>query len=241
MFRSYRKFLKEPTGKSGLIQTSERVKILNEDCVSHSFIERKQAKFDAQAFDVSGDFPKLPQTLELVNQTVSIPTEPIVENYTMKNILEFKDMDEARMAEFHQALNAFQDLKVKQSEMAERLTVKEPKIIMISPAPKMDDTKMMRSSIGLNTTGVSGQSPQGSEINLNQSFSGSVKLSPRARRSTRHLTLDQRKALEEKSSLVSQVAAMNLQEQRDATDIPLDKAGMQLFENTLELNFMQKL
>lgn len=60
MFRSYRKFLRDPNSKKGLIQTSERVKILNEDCISHSFIERKQAHFDAQAFDVSGEFPKLP-------------------------------------------------------------------------------------------------------------------------------------------------------------------------------------
>ena len=74
-------------------------------------------------------------------------------------------MDEAKMAEFHQALNAFQDLKVRQTEMADRLKIKEPKIVTVSVAPKLDDSKM-RSSIGLNSTNMSNQSPQGSVNNL---------------------------------------------------------------------------
>ena len=68
-----------------------------------------------------------------------------------------------------------------------------------------------------------------------------MKISPRARRSTRHLTAEQRKALEEKSKQESQADAMNVQERRAEDEIPLDDAGMQMFENTLELNFMQKL
>ena len=63
-------------------------------------------------------------------------------------------------------------------------------------------------------------------------------MSPRARRSTRHLNADQKKALEDKINQVSQVTAMNVQEQRNDDDIPVDEAGMQLFENTLELSFM---
>ena len=139
----------------------------------------------------------------MVNQTVSIPTEPVVENYTMKNVLEFKDMDEAMMAEFHQALNAFKDLKVKQAEMAERLTIKAPTIVTTAAAPKADDSKM-RSSVGMGSTLVSGHSPKGSENNmLNASFSqvsGGGKLSPRARRSMRNMTAEQKKALEAQSN-----------------------------------------
>lgn len=123
--------------------------------------------------------------------------------------------------------------------MNDRLTIVEPKIITTSTAPKLDDAKM-RSSIGLNSTGASG-SPQNSEIHLNQSFSGSIKLSPRARRSTRYLTAAQKQALEDRVNQDSKGDTMKVQEQRADDYVPMDDAGMQLFENTLELNFMQKL
>ena len=43
MFRTYRK----TTGDQNLIQTSNRVKIQNEDCISHVFIAKKHKVFDA--------------------------------------------------------------------------------------------------------------------------------------------------------------------------------------------------
>ena len=49
----------------------------------------------------------MPQSLELVNQTVSIPTEPVIEKYTYKNVLEFKPLDEEMRAEFLQAVDTF--------------------------------------------------------------------------------------------------------------------------------------
>lgn len=108
MFRTYRN-----TDSKDLIQTSNRVTILNEDSISHVFITKKHKDFDAQAFNVSSEFPKLPQNLELVNQTVSIPTEPIVEKYTCKNVIEYKKMDEAMIEDFEGALQKYESFKQK--------------------------------------------------------------------------------------------------------------------------------
>jgi len=57
------------------------------------------------------EFPKLPQTLDLVNQTVSIPTEPVVEQYSYRNVLEFASMDQDMMNEFQRAVTSFRDMK----------------------------------------------------------------------------------------------------------------------------------
>lgn len=51
----------------GFIKRSNQVKIQNEDCVSHVFITKKHKDFNPQAFSVADEFPKLPQSLDLVN------------------------------------------------------------------------------------------------------------------------------------------------------------------------------
>jgi len=38
--------------------------------------------------------PKIPQALEIVNQTVSIPSEPEKSTYSQKNIIEFEPASE---------------------------------------------------------------------------------------------------------------------------------------------------
>lgn len=43
------------------------MKVQNEDCISHVFITKNQKEFNAQAFSVADEFPKLPQSLDLVN------------------------------------------------------------------------------------------------------------------------------------------------------------------------------
>ena len=53
--------------QEGFIKKENNIKIQNEDCISHVFITKKEKKFDASAFDVSNEFPKLPQSLDLVN------------------------------------------------------------------------------------------------------------------------------------------------------------------------------
>ena len=51
----------------GFIKRSNQVKIQNEDCVSHVFITKKHKDFNPQAFSVADEFPKLSQSLDLVN------------------------------------------------------------------------------------------------------------------------------------------------------------------------------
>jgi len=64
----------------------------NEEAMSHMFL-RKVRKFDAQAF-FEEKIPKIPQSAELVNQTVSIPVEPVKEESLWRNILEFRGMEQ---------------------------------------------------------------------------------------------------------------------------------------------------
>lgn len=79
------------------------MKCKNQDSISHVFLAKRHKDFDPEAFNVAAEFPKLPQTLELVNQTVSIPTEPIVEQYTFKNVIEYPRLDDEMMEEFRNA------------------------------------------------------------------------------------------------------------------------------------------
>jgi hypothetical protein len=55
---------------------------------------KKGKSFDPQAFfNLNQIWPKIPQSVELVNQTVSIPTDPVTEEYIWRNILEYKALD----------------------------------------------------------------------------------------------------------------------------------------------------
>ena len=50
--------------------------------------------------------PRLPQALEMVNQTVSIATEPESSSYLWKNILEFQVPSESDLDKFKAAIDA---------------------------------------------------------------------------------------------------------------------------------------
>lgn len=129
----------------GFIKRANNIKLQNEDCISHVFITKKEKQFNASGFDVSNEFPKLPQSLDLVNQTVSIPTEPVVEPITYKAVLEFKAMDEAMLAEFHSACAAYDDLKASQAKLQEDLTMSVP-VVITTAAPPTEKKERMRSS-----------------------------------------------------------------------------------------------
>lgn len=51
--------------------------------------------------DIMHEFPKMPSALNLVNQTVSIPQEPVKEMYTYKCVIEYVPMSKHMIAEFH--------------------------------------------------------------------------------------------------------------------------------------------
>ena len=67
----------------------------NEPATSHLYI-RKARAFDAcRPTTLAGaEQPKIPQALEMVNQTVSIASEPETARYLRKNILCFQDNKE---------------------------------------------------------------------------------------------------------------------------------------------------
>ena len=56
-----------------------------------------------------------------MNQTVSIPTDPVVEPMTYKAVVEFKAMDEAMLKEFSSACDAYEELRAKQAALQKQL------------------------------------------------------------------------------------------------------------------------
>lgn len=86
-----------------------------------------------------------------MNQTVSIPTEPVVEKYTYKNVLEFKPMDEDMQDDFLQACETFHKMKAHQKKREQDLRVKEPKIITKAEPPQPERESRLRST-GMQST-----------------------------------------------------------------------------------------
>lgn len=77
--------------------------------------------------------------MELVNQTVSIPTEPVVEGVTLKNIKEFVLPTQSQKDDFHHALNRYHDLRAKERQTQEDLKIEVP--VPIIKALPYDDRK----------------------------------------------------------------------------------------------------
>lgn len=157
----------EHNNSPDFIKRSHKVKIDNEDCISHVFITKNHKEFIAHAFDVSQEFPKLPQSLDLVNQTVSIPTEPVVEHYTYKNILEFPSMEAAMQEEFNNAIRQYDEMIAQQEKEAKELKIEEPEVVTTAVATV--DKKMGRGSELMMTTMLS-QSDGGSDVASNFSM-----------------------------------------------------------------------
>ena len=70
------------------------------------------------------EYPKLPQALDLVNQTALILSEPKKENFLKKNIISFKESTEDDIQSFYHALAMDESLREKRNKEAERLLVK---------------------------------------------------------------------------------------------------------------------
>jgi hypothetical protein len=79
----------------------------------------------------------------------------VVENYTYKNVIEFKAMDQDMLGEFQGALDKYETFRENQLKTATDLTITEP-IIITSALPPFEKT--MRSSGGMNTTMSGNQS-----------------------------------------------------------------------------------
>lgn len=69
------------------------------------------------------EIPKVPQSVEFVNQTVSVSSEPFSDRYLWRNILEYKEMDFQAKDDFNTAVNRYKDLKTRQQDEKQRLKV----------------------------------------------------------------------------------------------------------------------
>ena len=113
---------------------------------------------------MSAEFPKLPQTLELVNQTVSIPSEPAVECYSCKNVLQFAKMEQDLVDEFERALKEYYDLKEYQAQRADQLKIRPPEVITQAVAP-LTEARMRSTGMGSTLLGSQLSPKSGSKKN----------------------------------------------------------------------------
>lgn len=71
-------------------KTHEKIKVGNEDAISHLYLQREQGWNPSNPSTLDQETKaKIPQALEMVNQTVSIAGEPEKCRYFRKNLLEF--------------------------------------------------------------------------------------------------------------------------------------------------------
>ena len=190
------------------------------------FITKNHREFNAQAFDISHEFPKLPQSLDLVNQTVSIPTEPVVEHYTYKNMLEFTPMDAEMQEEFNRAIQQYDEMVARQEKEAHDLRIEEPEVVTTAVATV--DKKMARGSEMMMTTMLS-QSDGGSDVTSNFSMNRRA-----TRLSTKHNFEMAKKQAAEKAKTATQEPA--------EVELQFDPhSGMQIMKVDMELTFQQKL
>ena len=218
----------------GFIKRANNVKLQNEDCISHVFITKKEKQFNPNGFDVSHEFPKLPQSLDLVNQTVSIPTEPVVEPITYKAVLEFKAMDAEMLTEFHSACEAYDDLKAAQAKLQEDLSMTVP-VVITTAAPPTEKKERMRSS-DMKSTFLGSDSEKASPRQA--SHRGSEGASTSRRLNTQ--------ASKDKAAFELQRGSVDQAEDGGATtqaddELLVDACGTQLVQHDLALNHQQKL
>lgn len=97
---------------SDLIVRKKGICVDNEKAQSHLFL-RKIHAFDAnQPSHMPADsIPRLPQALDMVNQTVSIAQEPESSSFLQRNILEFPEPADVDLEKFASANSAKNDMR----------------------------------------------------------------------------------------------------------------------------------
>jgi len=93
------------------------VSLEGERAISHFFVAKTQ-QAPTGAVLSQADVPAIPQSLELVNQTVSVPREPVSERYTWRQIVEYRQLMEAEggrlKADFENAVRRYNQMRAKQ-------------------------------------------------------------------------------------------------------------------------------
>lgn len=122
LFRTYH--------KDNIVSKSEKkVNIDNEPAISHRFTKEVTEFAPEKPLTLPTDsIPKLPQCLEMVNQTVSIPSEPVKTQFIWRNIIQFKIPTEAQLQSFNQALIQKQEMRLSQQTVSKKLKI-EPRVL----------------------------------------------------------------------------------------------------------------
>ena len=101
---------------SAVLSSKKSITVENEKAVSHLFM-RKQGSFDPNkpSHLPADSIPRLPQALDMVNQTVSINTEPESSTYLKRNILEYPVPAESELEKFSAAIAAKDSMRAQQA------------------------------------------------------------------------------------------------------------------------------
>ena len=87
-----------------VIRSEKKIHIENEEAKSHHFMKKVTGFNPTNPSHLPKDsIPKLPQVLDMVNQTVSIASEPESERYLWRNIIEYKEPSDSDVEAFESA------------------------------------------------------------------------------------------------------------------------------------------
>jgi len=142
---------------TSLVQSnSNEITIDGEKAVSHFFLRKYEVGKMHSLINPAKENPKLPQSVELVNQTVSIPKEPLSEQFTWRCINQYRNMCDSTDAlrDFENAITRYAAMRAKQADERNRLKVAEIKtaehiaaenriLLRIARAKGIDVTKLV--------------------------------------------------------------------------------------------------
>ena len=114
---------------SDVLVSKKSVNIENEKATSHFFM-KKCDEFNPNfpSHLPADSIPRLPQALDLVNQTVSIAQEPESSTYLKKNILEYPVPTDTELEKFAAAITAKNDMRAQQVKLNEELKIEKPAV-----------------------------------------------------------------------------------------------------------------
>lgn len=112
-----------------MLSTSKSVTVQNEPAVSHLFLRRAKVQDPNKPSHLPADaIPRLPQALEMVNQTVSIATEPESSTFSKRNIVEYSIPSDADLKKFADAIEAKDKMRAEQKQQKRDLLIEKPNL-----------------------------------------------------------------------------------------------------------------
>lgn len=106
-------------------KTHAKVRNGNEEAISHLYLEHEHGWNPSNPSTLDNEVRgKIPQALEMVNQTVSIAGEPEQRRYFRKNIFEFSKPEPEEIQSLYHAIGMRDSVHQRQKKESEKLTVK---------------------------------------------------------------------------------------------------------------------